>query len=808
MMECNFVSAGTLDAKTKKRKAYYEDQLQKAKDGYEASKRKRDLEEGRGDKEWMLASLSSKIKEDSEKSKKTKKKKKHKKKVKKKHKHDKNESDSSSNEQISSDEWEESSTSHQSKTSEEFSKKTTPADSATYLNKTETSGLMRKTTSTTNETQRIIEEVKINEKIDESAPVRDEWMMSTSMFDIAAGSTTSRVVNKTKQRKEEKRRQEEDERKKLQSSRELNPYWKNGGSGLPEDEISSKINIETKTKAESTEGVRIGDGGRSWIEKAYERAVQQSKDEGIPLEKIVEERWGSMDKLNALRRASKENRPSSHSSGWRKKATTSEGWRKKDAVSENLHGKTEHNDNLISQETKKVPLESHYSKTSPTESNHSKPPLQQSPHSKPPLTSSSSSDSEGEVVSKVLSEKEKNDLSAKIIRAELMGNEDLVEKLKNQLNAPTQIMKKHRNKKQKKVESSSEEENAEILMRPDKHGNLYPIKLKSSVEQLNEKQRRRKKIVSTHDEDGKRVRYFEDDDHMNLKSMVEEERLTSADDHLAMLSTLASKHLGKTQGDDYTLDDMFVQASATKGSNRVEEKRVKEKAVAEHKQREAQLSNCRFCFDSPKISKHLIISIGTQAYLALPINASLTEGHCLILPMSHVIGQTFFDEDMTAEVKQFKNCLTSMFRDKEEDVIFLETCKNIRHQNHCVIECIPVDKEIGDMAPIYFKKALMECESEWADNKKVVEVKSNGGVAKAVPKGLSYFSVEFALDGGYAHVLEDETTFQNYFGKEIIGGMMDIEPRMWRKPPKETFEKHKKKILKFSEQWKKYDFTH
>ena len=43
---------------------------------------------------------------------------------------------------------------------------------------------------------------------------------------------------------------------------------------------------------------------------------------------------------------------------------------------------------------------------------------------------------------------------------------------------------------------------------------------------------------------------------------------------------------------------------------------------------------------------------------------------------------------------------------KDEDMIFLETCKNLRHQNHCIIECVPVPKEIGDMAPIYFKACL------------------------------------------------------------------------------------------------------
>ena len=39
------------------------------------------------------------------------------------------------------------------------------------------------------------------------------------------------------------------------------------------------------------------------------------------------------------------------------------------------------------------------------------------------------------------------------------------------------------------------------------------------------------------------------------------------------------QHLGKAQGDDYTLDDMFVTASATKGATQNEDKRTKEQAI-------------------------------------------------------------------------------------------------------------------------------------------------------------------------------------------------------------------------------------
>jgi len=44
-----------------------------------------------------------------------------------------------------------------------------------------------------------------------------------------------------------------------------------------------------------------------------------------------------------------------------------------------------------------------------------------------------------------------------------------------------------------------------------------------------------------------------------------------------------------------------------------------------------------------------------------------------------------------------------MFSDRGEDCVFMETCMHLKRYPHMVIECVPLPKEVGDMAPIYFK---------------------------------------------------------------------------------------------------------
>ncbi|NXM09137.1 C19L2 protein, partial [Tyrannus savana] len=209
----------------------------------------------------------------------------------------------------------------------------------------------------------------------------------------------------------------------------------------------------------------------------------------------------------------------------------------------------------------------------------------------------------------------------------------------------------------------------------------------------------------------------------------------------------------KTDRDYYTLDDMFVSKAAKRARSGEEEETQRRKAIQEHQQLAARMEKCPYCFDSSALSKHLIIAIGTKNEIASMELFVILYLIFLALPVAS-----------TNLSRMFRNALVKMFEAEDLDCVFLETNMSMKKRYHMVYECIPLPKEVGDMAPIYFKKAIMESDEEWSMNKKLIDLSSKD-VRKSVPKGLPYFSVDFGLQGGFAHVIEDQHNFPHYFGK-------------------------------------------
>lgn len=75
--------------------------------------------------------------------------------------------------------------------------------------------------------------------------------------------------------------------------------------------------------------------------------------------------------------------------------------------------------------------------------------------------------------------------------------------------------------------------------------------------------------------------------------------------------------MGKTDGDNYTLDDMFVSGAAQREGEGREEERMRNRAIGDSRRLAASMEKCRHCFSSQELQKHLIIAIGSKVRQAV-----------------------------------------------------------------------------------------------------------------------------------------------------------------------------------------------
>jgi len=256
---------------------------------------------------------------------------------------------------------------------------------------------------------------------------------------------------------------------------------------------------------------------------------------------------------------------------------------------------------------------------------------------------------------------------------------------------------------------------------------------------------------------------------------------------------------------DEHAEELAVGKTAPADKSRQNEA-LRKKAISDHKKNEEILSSCSYCPSSPAFAKHLMVATGSKTYLALPEKGTLTKGHCIIAPIDHLHATSSVDEEVWQEIRNFKKCLMRMFHEENRGVVFLEMTSEPKKQRHTYVECIPLPADLAQDTPIYFKKALSESDELWSQHAKIIETKGKG-LQRSVAKGFSYFYVEFGLDDGYVHVVEDSSKFPWYFGKEVIGGMLELEPSAWLKPKKQGFEADKKRVLDFAKQWTPFDWT-
>jgi len=352
---------------------------------------------------------------------------------------------------------------------------------------------------------------------------------------------------------------------------------------------------------------------------------------------------------------------------------------------------------------------------------------------------------------KLLTPAERNAIAAKILKAEMMGNDAQVASLKKQLDEDSKLAKKAADRKND----------------PNVQTRYVSVVKK------------------------------QEEEHMSVKQMFAAEKRATADQEARLFVATCSKMKG------FGMDaDEEYEGGARK------KKKLNLETIKFHNP-DQQPQTCERCLQS--VPKHLILSEGESVYLAISENRPIYHyGEAIIRSKRHgeLPALVFADRSIVREVDHLKRALCETWSREKYHVVFWEYYYKSRASktHHMEITCVPIKKKHTENARMYFKKALMESEEEWSMNKKLIKLDGRC-VTKSMPKGLSYFWVSFGdtMDHAYGHVIEDDQLFPRNFAHQTLGGLLDIDAHLWRKPKQEHYSQQFERISKIKPLWKKYD---
>lgn len=117
-----------------------------------------------------------------------------------------------------------------------------------------------------------------------------------------------------------------------------------------------------------------------------------------------------------------------------------------------------------------------------------------------------------------------------------------------------------------------------------------------------------------------------------------------------------------------------------------------EDSTTKRKQKRQKLefdqSKCWFCLASPSVEKHLIISVGNTAYLALA-KGGMVDEHFLICPIEHQQSSLTLSDEILKEIDEFKDSVRKFYKRNDKIPIFFE--RNYK-TSHMQLQCVPISQ--------------------------------------------------------------------------------------------------------------------
>ncbi|PWW75146.1 hypothetical protein C7212DRAFT_364288 [Tuber magnatum] len=225
--------------------------------------------------------------------------------------------------------------------------------------------------------------------------------------------------------------------------------------------------------------------------------------------------------------------------------------------------------------------------------------------------------------------------------------------------------------------------------------------------------------------------------------------------------------------------------------------------------RHERAESCFFCLSYPQLEKHLIVSIGEEAYVTTakgPLTNPTTNpstlpfsSHVLIIPLTHTPTIAAIDDGASRkstieEMTNYRLAIERMLKSRNCGAVTFEVSRANGVHSHWQLIPVP-DGKLAAVEEAFTSEAEADRIGEFEKRK-----------ADADNEG-DYFRVWISgMDGSLVISLKEGEYFDLQFGRKVLAKVMGLKSVHW-KDCVQTFEQEVKDANDFKEAFKSFDFS-
>ncbi|EUC66375.1 nucleus protein [Rhizoctonia solani AG-3 Rhs1AP] len=221
---------------------------------------------------------------------------------------------------------------------------------------------------------------------------------------------------------------------------------------------------------------------------------------------------------------------------------------------------------------------------------------------------------------------------------------------------------------------------------------------------------------------------------------------------------------------------------------------------------------CWFCLSNPAVTKHLIVSIGSECYVTLPKGQLIPThpsgkaplvpggGHLLIIPIAHYPTLLSAPPELAisiiAEVEQYKSALRNLFSKHGAAAVMFEVARLSGRGGHAHIQVVPVPLEKADRVEGIFQNNAQREGIKW-------EQDAEAALEGAKRGGGNYFRVD--LPDGRKMISLIRGPFNLQFGRTTLAELLGLPERADWKACAEDDAQQRTDAAKFKKAFASFD---